>query len=215
MPIIGASKPVFCIGRKNSDRCDPKSLLPNCPQAARACLTLCFLLALSQPAAPAAAPRDGQHDFDFGEGTWHTHIVRNVNPFDGKSPVIEIDGTVTSTKVWGGRAWLEQIEADGPKGHWQALNLFLYNPTAHQWSQSFSNSNAGTLGSPFVGEFKDGRAELFSQDTFNNKAILVRAVWSNITANAHRYEEFFSDDGGQTWRLSFTANKTRIPARDP
>jgi hypothetical protein len=172
-------------------------------------------LASSQPAEPATAPPGGQHDFDFGEGTWHTHIVRNVSPFDAKSPVIEIDGTVTSSKVWGGRAWLEQIEADGPKGHWQALNLFLYNPAAHQWSQSFSNSDAGTLGSAFVGEFKDGRAELFAQDTFNNKAILVRAVWSNITANAHRYEEFFSEDGGQTWRLSFTATKTRIPARDP
>jgi hypothetical protein len=172
-------------------------------------------LVLSQPAAPASAPRDGQHDFDFSEGTWHTHIVRNTNPFDSKSPVIEIEGTVSSRKVWGGRAWLEQIEAEGPKGHWQALNLFLYNPTAHQWSQSFSNSNAGTIGAAFVGEFKDGRAELFSQDTFNDKAILVRAVWSNITADAHRYEEFFSDDGGKTWRLSFTANKTRIPASAP
>jgi hypothetical protein len=188
---------------------------PKWPRAVRSCLSLCLLLASSQPAAPATAPRDGQHDFDFGAGTWHTHIVRHVNPFDDKSPVIEIDGTVSSAKIWGGRAWLEQIEADSPKGHWQALNLFLYNPAAHQWSQSFSNSNAGTLGSPFVGEFKDGRAELFAQDTFNDKAILVRAVWSNITANAHRYEEFFSDDGGRTWRLSFTASKTRIPTRDP
>jgi hypothetical protein len=195
-----------------------RSSLPGWPQAVRACLSLCLLLVLSQPAAPAApasAPHDGQHDFDFGEGTWHTHIVRHLDPFDGKSPVIEIEGTVSSRKVWGGRAWLEQIEAEGPKGHWQALNLFLYNPTAHQWSQSFSNSNAGTIGAPFVGEFKDGRAELFSQDTFNDKAILVRAVWSNITADAHRYEEFFSDDGGKTWRLSFTANKTRIPASAP
>jgi hypothetical protein len=156
----------------------------------------------------ATAPRDGQHDFDFGEGTRHTHIVRHTDPFEDKSPVIEIEGTVTSRKVWGGRAWLEQIEAEGPKGHWEALNLFLYNPTAHQWSQSFSNSSTGTIGTPFVG----GRAELFCQDTFNNKAILVRAVWSNITADAHRYEEFFSDDGGKTWRLSFTATKTRIPA---
>ena len=189
------------------------------PQAVRTCVSLCLLVFLSQPAAPATAlapaARDGQHDFDFGEGTWHTHIVRHIDPFDDKSAVIEIEGTVSSRKVWGGHAWLEQIEADGPKGHWQALNLFLYNPTAHQWSQSFSNSNTGTLGSPFVGSFKDGRAELYCQDTFNDKAILVRAVWSNITADAHRYEESFSDDGGKTWRLSFTANKTRIPASAP
>jgi hypothetical protein len=198
-------------------------------QAVRTCAALCALGVLWQPAgglaedktqapqspaAPAAAPRDGQHDFDFSEGTWHTHIVRRLDPFDDKSPSIELEGTVSSRKVWGGRAWLEQIQADGPKGHWQALSLFLYNPRAQQWSQSFINSKVGVLGAPFVGAFKDGHGELLCQDTFKDKSILARAVWSNITANAHRYEEFFSDDGGKTWRISFTANKTRIPASE-
>jgi hypothetical protein len=165
-------------------------------------------------AAPAPASRSGQHDFDFGEGAWHTHIVRTLDPFNDKSSKIELDGTVTSRRVWDGRAWLEQIQADGPNGHWQALNLFLYNPKALQWSQWFINSKVGVLGTPFVGAFKDGRGELFSQDTFKGKTILVRALWSNITADAHRYEESFSEDGGKTWRTSFIANKTRIPASE-
>jgi hypothetical protein len=166
------------------------------------------------PQAPAAVPHDGQHDFDFSAGKWHTHIVRTLEPFNAKSATITIDGTVSSHKVWDGRAWLEEIEADTPKGHWEGLNLFLYNPASHQWSQSFSNSSSGTLGTSFVGEFKDGRAELLSTDTFNGKSILVRAVWSNITRDAHRYEEFFSDDGGKSWKLSFVANKTRVRAEE-
>ena len=201
------------------------SSFPKRPQIVRACASLCLLVGTWQPIAglaaakpeasqSPAAPRDGQHDFDFSEGAWHTHIVRNLDPFDTKSPSIEIEGTISNRKVWGGRAWLEEIQADTPKGHWQALNLFLYNPKAHQWSQSFINSKIGALGTPFIGAFKDGRAELLSEDTFNDKAILVRAVWSNITENTHRYEEDFSDDGGKTWRLSFTANKTRIPASE-
>lgn len=186
-----------------------------CPLVVQTCVSLGLVWLLCQPTAGYAATlHDGQHDFDFSEGTWHTHIVRTLDPFDPNSASIQIEGTVSSRKVWGGRAWLEEIEADTPKGHWQAINLFLYNPKAHQWSQSFFNSAAGDLGARFVGEFKDGRAELYAQDTFEDKSILVRAVWSNISANGHRYEEDFSADGGKTWKLSFIADKTRIAASE-
>jgi len=176
------------------------------------CASIGLLLILSQPTARSATVHDGQHDFDFSEGTWHTHIIRTVDPFDPNSVSIQIEGSVSSRKIWGGLAWLEEIQADTPKGHWQAMNLFLYNPKAHQWSQSFVNSNVGDFGTRFVGAFKDGRAELLAQDTFNDKTILVRAVWSNITPTTHRYEEDFSDDGGKTWKVSFIADKTRVPA---
>ena len=161
--------------------------------------------------AGPAALRSGEHDFDFGEGAWHTHIKRILDPFNAASRTIELDGTVSSRRVWGGRAWLEEIQAEGPNGPWQGLSLFLYNPQAHQWSQTFLNRKIGAL-SPSVGAFNDDRIELYSQDTFKDRAILVRAIWSDISADAHRYEESFSDDGGKTWRLSFTARKTRIPA---
>ena len=32
---------------------------------------------------------------------------------------------------------------------------------------------------PTIGSFKNGRGELFSSDTFNDRAILVRGVWSD------------------------------------
>src|SRR6201996_4367674 len=86
---------------------------------------------------------DGQHDFDFGEGTWHTHITRAPDPFGQPNNTVTLEGTVTSRKVWGGRAWLEEIEADGPKGHWEAMTLFLYNPHTRQWSMNFLNSQMG------------------------------------------------------------------------
>ncbi len=91
------------------------------------------------------AMRDGQHDFDFNIGVWHTHIKRILDPFASSSESVELNGTVTVRKVWDGKAELEEIEADGPKGHWEGLTLFLYNPTAHQWSQSFANSKVGIL----------------------------------------------------------------------
>ncbi len=150
-----------------------------------------------------------QHDFEFNVGTWHTHIQRIMDPFSTSSASIEINGTVTVRKVWGGRAQLEEIEADGPKGHWEALTLFLYNPKSHQWSQAFINSRMGVLSSSLVGSFKNGLGELLQQDTFNNRSILVKGVWSNITLDAHNYTESYSDDGGKSWKPAFMAHLTR------
>jgi hypothetical protein len=158
------------------------------------------------------AVHDGQHDFDFNIGVWHTHIKRTPDPFAGNSESVELNGTVTVRKVWEGKAQLEEIEADGPKGHWEGLTLFLYNPSAHQWSQSFANSRIGTLSlsSTNVGELKDGRIVLVGQDNaVSDKTILVRAVWSDIKPDSHQYEELYSNDGGMIWVRSFVANLTR------
>jgi hypothetical protein len=165
----------------------------------------------AEPAAPAV--RDGQHDFDFSRGVWHTHIRRVLDPFSGTGEFVELNGTVTSRPVWGGKAWLEEIDADGPKGHWQGASLFLYNPASHQWSQSFVNSKSGMFTGGMIGEFRNGVGELFASDTFKGRAILVRAWWSQIQPGSHRYEEFYSADGGVTWALSFRAEKTRQEPR--
>lgn len=159
--------------------------------------------------AEQAQARDGSHDFDFNTGVWHTHIRRVLDPFSASSDAVELEGTVAIRPVWGGRAKLEEIEADGPKGHWEGLSLFLYNPQSHQWSQNFLNSKMAVLSGGLVGEFHGGRGELYAHDTFHDKSIFVRGVWSEITPNSHRYTESYSNDGGKTWFTSFDAHKTR------
>lgn len=165
----------------------------------------------SQTLASGVPMHDGQHDFDFNIGVWHTHIKRFLDPFASNSEAVELDGTVTVRKVWDGKAELEEIEADGPKGHWEGLTLFLYNPIARQWSQSFVNSKVGTIsGSSNVGEFKAGRGVLTGQDTVNGRTLLIRAIWSDVTPRSHQYEELYSNDGGTTWVRSFIAHLTRL-----
>jgi len=165
--------------------------------------------------ANLAAERDGSHDFDFDVGVWKTHIVRRLHPLSGSNEWIELNGTVTLRKVWGGRAQLEEIETDGPLGHWQGMSLFLYNPKAHQWSQTFIGSKGGAFAGGTIGSFRNGRGELFAPDTFDGRAILVRGAWSNITPKSHRYEESYSADGGKTWEIQFTADKTRLADAAP
>ncbi len=184
------------------------------------CILIFFVLALSSLPQPAmtqetaqagsdVSSREGQHDFDFNFGVWKTHIKRILDPLSGSSKSVELNGIVTVHKIWDGRAQWEEIEADGPNGHWQGMTLFLYNPEAPQWSQSFINSKIGELTPPLVGAFKDGRGELFSRDTFNGRSILVRAVWSDIKPDSHHFEESYSTDGGKSWAPAFIASLTR------
>lgn len=171
---------------------------------------LLLLFALPAKSTQSEPAHDGQHDFDFHFGNWHTHIRRLQHPLSGSTAWYEMDGTLKVAKLWDGRGNIEELEADGPNGHFEGLSLFLYNPQSHQWAEYFANSKSGTLGVPLVGEFKKGRGEFYDQEDFNGRSILVRAIWSDITPDSHHFEQSFSDDGGKTWEPNFTASLTRL-----
>jgi hypothetical protein len=156
------------------------------------------------------AEPDGQHDFDFHIGTWKTHLTRLLHPLTGSTTWVEYEGTTVVRNIWNGRANLVELEADGPAGHFEGLNLRLYNPQSHQWSLNFANSNSGTISQPTIGEFKNGRGEFFDQETLNGRAILVRFDISDITPNSCRFEQAFSDDGGKSWEVNWVATDTRV-----
>jgi len=154
--------------------------------------------------------RDGQHDFDFEIGTWKTHLRRLLHPLTGSTTWVEYEGTTVVRKVWNGRANLVELVADGPAGHFEGLNLRLYNPQTRQWSLNFASSSGGTMSQPTIGEFKNGRGEFFDQETLNGRAIFVRFVISDITPTSCRFEQAFSDDGGKTWEVNWIATDTRV-----
>ena len=162
------------------------------------------------PAAQSANEHDGQHDFDFEIGTWKTHLSRLLHPLSGSTTWTEYEGTTVVRKVWDGRANLVEFEVDGTAGHIEALSLRLYDPQSRQWSLNFANSKSGALSQPTIGEFKNGRGEFFDQESFNGRAILVRFVISDITANSCRFEQAFSEDGGKTWEVNWIATDTRV-----
>jgi hypothetical protein len=167
---------------------------------------------LAQASAGAKAdPRaDGQHDFDFEIGTWKSHIHRLVHPLTGSSTWADYDGTSVVRKIWDGRANMVELEVTGLDGHIEGLSLRLYNPVSHQWSLNFVSSTGGALGVPTVGEFNNGRGEFYDQEMINNRMVLVRGIWSDITPTSGRFEQAFSDDGGKTWEVNWIATDTRI-----
>jgi hypothetical protein len=63
---------------------------------------------------------------------------------------------------------------------------------------------------PMIGRFKNGRGEFFDTEPFNGRSILVRNVWSEVTPNSCRFEQSFSEDGGNTWEVNWVAVDTRM-----
>jgi hypothetical protein len=154
--------------------------------------------------------RDGSRDFDFEIGTWKTHVQRLVHPLSGSQQWATYDGTTVVRKVWDGRANLVELEVDGRSGHLELLSLRLYNPQAHQWSLNVASSRGGSLGTPTMGAFHNGRGEFIDQENFNDRMVLVRFVISDITPNSCHFEQSFSADGGKTWELNWIATDTRV-----
>jgi hypothetical protein len=186
-------------------------------------LLLCTLFALfalqvtfagsSQSAAGRSVQqRDGQHDFDFEFGAWKVQLSRRLNPLTGSTKWVEYQGTSVVRKVWNGKANLGELDVDGPAGHIEGLSLRTYNSQSRQWNISWANSASGTVGQPMIGEFKNGRGEFFNQESFNGRAIYVRFIFSDITADSFKLEQAFSDDGGKTWEANWIAKFSKEPS---
>lgn len=188
-------------------------------KAAAACLfTLLCAFPLARASNAASAPdgvaravRDGSHDFDFEIGTWNTRLRRLAKPLSGSDEWIEYTGTTTVRKVWGGRANLVELVADGPDGHFEGLNLRLYDPRSGQWRLNFANSRAGVLTPPTIGGFRDGCGEFYDQEDFDGRAVLVRFLILPQGPDTIRFEQAFSEDGGKTWETNWIAVDTRLP----
>ena len=168
-------------------------------------------VAVAQPALAqtTAAVRDGSHDFDFSRGNWTTDVTIIKDPFNKPNEQVHLRGTKVARPVWGGKAWLEEIAADGPDSHWQAANLFLYDPVARQWSENYVDSSIGRMESPSIGGYRDGKLEFYSLESVGGRSMLIKGTWTITSPDLHSYEVARSDDGGRSWHASFIARVSR------
>jgi len=163
----------------------------------------------AQPARPTPPTLGGPHDFDFEFGDWKCHLSRRLRPLTGSNEWVQYDGTSILRPWWNGKANVGELELDGPAGHLEGMSIRVYNPATHQWGISFANSAVGSLGTPMFGGFQNGRGEFYNLDTLNDRAILVRFIFSDVTPKSFQLEQAFSDDGGKTWEANWIAKFTR------
>lgn len=159
----------------------------------------------------AAQQRDGSHDFDWEVGVWKTHLrVLRRSP-NGTSAWVTYEGTSNVVPIWNCRADMVELEATAPDGrHVQAIDLRLYDPATRQWSLNFANATSGVMSVPTIGEFRSGVGTFYDREPIDGREVLVRNVWSGITASSAHFEQAISDDGGKTWMANWIADDTRM-----
>ena len=178
-------------------------------------LTAMHASATHAQSAAGAAAGNGQRDFDWEIGTWKTEVRRLAKPLSGSNEWGEYTGTSVVRNVLDGRANLVELRVEGPAGRIEGASLRLYNPHTRQWSLNYASASNGVLTRPVHGGFRDGRGEFFGEEDLDGRAVLVRFVISEITADSARFEQAYSQDGGRSWETNWIAVDTRIeePAR--
>jgi hypothetical protein len=169
-------------------------------------LTLCFI------GVRLAAAEN--HDFDFAVGTWKSEIKRLQKPLTRSTTWDPSEAKLRIQSLWQGDASVEELILDGANVHVDGLTLRLYDPESKQWRIYWANRSDGTLGTPGVGGFKNGRGEFYDQEEFRGRMILVRQTYFDVTKDSYRFEQAFSDDGGKTWEPNWIAKITRVQAAE-
>jgi hypothetical protein len=63
-----------------------------------------------------------------------------------------------------------------------------------------------------VGSFEGATGVFEGDDMFKGRPIRVRFTWSRVDTDSPRWEQAFSDDGGETWEPNWEMDFARAEA---
>ncbi|SCG68336.1 hypothetical protein [Micromonospora inositola] len=149
-----------------------------------------------------------ENSFDWFVGTWTSTQRRLRTVLTGCDEWYEFPGVTRCWSVLGGAGNVDEVTF--PTQGFSGVTLRLHDPASDEWSLYWASSRSGLSLPPVVGRFgPDGRGVFTAEETYQGTPIVVRYLWSDITATTARWEQAFSVDGGGTWETNWTADFTR------
>jgi len=153
---------------------------------------------------------DHAHDFDFLVGKWRVHHWRLKDRLAGSHEWVEFEGTCDMWMTMDGRGNVDDNYIGLPNGPYRATGIRGYDPKTQTWAIWWLDGrDPHTIEPPVFGNFKDGVGIFEGDDTFADKPIKVRFVWSRIMADSAHWEQAFSPDGGKTWETNWRMDLAR------
>lgn len=153
-------------------------------------------------------------DWEFLIGDWEIRHRQLKSRLSNCRDWIEFGGNCTSRPMMLGQANVDDYLIDAPSGQYRAMAIRSYDLTTDEWSIWWIDSRRGnSVGEPVRGHFSAGAGVFYGDDTHDGKAIKVRFVWSQITADGAKWEQAFSPDGGKTWEPNWIMRFTRSGLR--
>jgi hypothetical protein len=156
---------------------------------------------------------DARHQFDFIFGSWTVH---NRKLADVGDPLceewVEFSATSDVYPILDGYGHTERLsaEASGEIAAFEGFTLRLFNPETLTWQIWWSSTRVpGVLDPPVEGQFNDGYGLFECEDTVAGRAVVVRFEWLSTTSDVPRWQQSFSYDARETWKLNWVMDFTR------
>ena len=151
------------------------------------------------------------HDWDFLAGRWNVHHRRLKDRLAGSNEWIDFDGTFLNWPILGGQGNVGDNVMNFPGGTIRGVGFRTFDPASEQWSSWWiDNRNSSIVDTPLRGGFSAGGTGTFlADDSFRDRPIKVRVIWSRISATTARWEQAFSPDRGRNWETNWISDFTR------
>jgi hypothetical protein len=148
-------------------------------------------------------------DFDFWMGRWKGRNRRLRERLAACEEWDEFESKSIARSILGGMG-NEDVFLTDYAGGYVGMSFRFFDPETKQWAIYWADSRrSGVLEPPVIGGF-DGDVGVFEgSDTFEGRAIVVRYTWSRVDTPTPRWEQAFSEDGGETWETNFVSEFTR------
>jgi hypothetical protein len=156
-----------------------------------------------------ARERATAHGFDFLMGRWSVRNRRLVERLAGSDEWDEFESKAAARLLPAGLG-NEDVFCTEHDGGFVGMSFRFFDPEAERWSIYWADTRRpGLLDPPVIGGF-DGDVGIFEgDDTFEGRPIRVRFTWSGVTTPTPRWEQAFSDDGGDTWETNWIMEFSR------
>ena len=159
---------------------------------------------MTQTATIAGTARD----FDFWMGSWSCRNRRLRERLAGSDDWDEFESTVVARPILDGLGNEDEFRTDYAGG-FVGMSFRFFDPERKRWSIYWADTRrSGELDPPVFGGFSGDTGVFEGDDTFDGRPIRVRFIWSGITTPTPRWEQAFSEDGGETWETNWIMDFT-------
>jgi hypothetical protein len=152
--------------------------------------------------AEALQAESTARDFDFWLGRWKVRNWRLRERLADCDEWEEFDATVVARRLLDGAGNEDEFRTEHDGG-FVGMSFRFFDPTTRKWSIYWADSRRGVLEPPVFGTFSGDAGCFEGDDTFEGRPIRVRFLWTGVTTTTPRWEQAFSDDGGETWETNW------------
>ena len=149
-------------------------------------------------------------DFDFWMGKWDVRNRRLARRLAGSDDWDEFDSKVAARPLPGGLG-NEDVFCTDYAGGFVGMSFRFFDPETGLWSIYWADTRRpGLLDPPVIGSFAGDVGIFEGDDTFDGRRSACASRGRALQTNP-RWEQAFSNDGGETWETNWIMDFTRAP----